>query len=103
VVLYWELASPRAVEAAAGHPLEPTAGPGAVVVEPGAGGIPVTAPSDAETLRIWIPDDIVGLRTSDPQQAEAWREVIRRAVSGALANGYRGEAITRDGWLLLTR
>jgi predicted GNAT superfamily acetyltransferase len=103
VLLEWELASLRAVEAADGRRLEPTDGTGAVVVGPRAGGNPVTSTSDAETLRVWIPDDIVGLRTSDPAQAEAWREAVRRAIGNALADGYRGEAITRDGWLLLTR
>jgi predicted GNAT superfamily acetyltransferase len=50
-----------------------------------------------------IPDDIVGLRSSAPDQADAWREAVRETLSSALADGYRGEAITRDGWLLLSR
>lgn len=102
VVLHWELGSRRAIEAAAGPPVEP-ARRGAVIVEPGADGFPLATPSDAETLLVWIPDDIVSLRTSDPGQADAWREAVRAALGAALADGYRGEAITRDGWLLLTR
>jgi predicted GNAT superfamily acetyltransferase len=102
VVLHWELASLRAVEAAVRPPAEPVRR-GAVVVEPGADGFPVATPSDAETLLVWIPDDIVSLRTADPRQADAWRETVRAALGGALAAGYRGEAITRDGWLLLSR
>src|SRR5262249_8121441 len=84
VLLHWQLSSLRAVEAAEGRPLEPAGGPGTVIVEPGDDGIPVTTPSDGETLRVWIPDDIVSLRTSNPVQAEAWREVIRRAIGSAL-------------------
>jgi predicted GNAT superfamily acetyltransferase len=103
VLLQWELASPRAIAAAAAPPLETVMRPGAVIVAPGADGLPVAAPSRAETLLVSIPDDIVSLRNSDPGQADAWREAVREAVSGALADGYRGEAITRDGWLLLTR
>ena len=104
VLLHWELASPRAVEAAGQPPLEPTVRPGAVIVAPGADGFPVVAPpARAETLLVSIPDDIVGLRSTDPDQAEAWREAVRVAVSGALGDGYRGETITRDGWFLLTR
>ena len=104
VLLHWELASPRAVEAADQPPLEPTVRPGAVIVAPGSDGFPVVAPpARAETLLVSIPDDIVGLRSTDPDQAEAWREAVRVAVSGALADGYRGETITRDGWFLLTR
>ena len=39
------------------------------------------APSRADTLLVSIPDDIVGLRSSDPGQADAWREAVRTAVS----------------------
>jgi predicted GNAT superfamily acetyltransferase len=103
VLLHWELASPRAVEAADEPPLETVLRPGAVVVARDADGSPIAAQSRAETLLVSIPDDIVGLRSSDPGQAEAWRTAVRAAVSTALADGYRGESITRDGWLLLTR
>jgi predicted GNAT superfamily acetyltransferase len=103
VVLDWDLSSLRAVEAADGRPLEADVEPGAVIVQPGPGGSPVAAPADAEQLLVWIPEDIVGLRTSNPDQADAWREVVRRAIGSALADGYRGEAITRDGWLVLGR
>jgi predicted GNAT superfamily acetyltransferase len=103
VLLHWELASPRVVEAADQPPLEPAVRPGAVILAPGTDGSPVAANSRADTLLVSIPEDIVGLRSTDPGQAEAWREAVRAAVSGALADGYRGETITRDGWLLLTR
>jgi len=103
VLLHWELASPRVVEVAERPPLEAVLRPGAVVVSLGPDGFPVTTPSRADTLLVSIPDDIVGLRSSDPGQADAWREAVRDAVSSALADGYRGEVITRDGWLLLTR
>ena len=103
VLLHWDLASPRAVEAAEQPPLEAVLRPGAVVVSPGSDGFPVATPSRADTLLVSIPDDIVSLRSSDPGQADAWREAVRVAVGSAVADGYRGEAITRDGWLLLSR
>jgi predicted GNAT superfamily acetyltransferase len=102
VLLHWELSSPRAVEAADHPPLEPVVRPGAVILAPGTDGFPVATPSRAETLLVSIPDDIVSLRGSDPRQADAWREAVRVALSSALADGYRGETMTRDGWLLLT-
>lgn len=102
VLLHWELASLRAVEAADQPPLEPMKR-GTVVLEPGDDGSPVALPPGPDTLLVWIPDDIVSLRQSDPRESEAWREAVRQGISGALAVGYRGEAITRDGWLLLTR
>jgi predicted GNAT superfamily acetyltransferase len=103
VLLQWELASARSLEAADQPPLEAVLRPGAVIVSAGADGVPISTPSRAETLLVSIPDDIVGLRASDPGQANAWREAIREAVGSAVADGYRGEVITRDGWLLLTR
>lgn len=103
VLLHWDLISPRAVAAADQPPLEPVVRPGAVIVAPGTDGFPVATSSSAETLLVSIPDDIVSLRSSDPAQADAWREAVRVAVGSALVDGYRGEAITRDGWLLLTR
>jgi predicted GNAT superfamily acetyltransferase len=103
VLLHWDLASARAVAAADQPPLEPEVRPGAVIVSPDADGSPLTAPSGAETLLVWIPDDIVELRQSDPGQADAWREAVRLAIGGAVVAGYRGDTITRDGWLLLTR
>lgn len=103
VLLQWELASPRVVEAAEQPPLEAVLRPGAVVVSRGTDGFPVTAPPGGDTLLVSIPDDIVGLRSSDPGQADAWREAVRLALGSALTDGYRGEAITRDGWLILSR
>lgn len=109
VVLEWELASLRAVKAADGHPLQPAVGGGTIIVQPRGDGFPVTnelrfgSAVEAETLLVWVPDDIVSLRTGDPAQAEAWREALRLALGNALAGGYRGEAIKRDGWLVLTR
>ena len=103
VLLQWELASPRVIEAADLLPIEPVVRPGAVIVAPDSEGAPVTTESVADRRLVWIPDDIVGLRHSDPQQADAWRETVRAAIGGAVADGCRGEAITRDGWLLLTR
>ena len=103
VLLDWDLTSPRAVAAADHPPLEILARPGAVVLSAGTDGFPVATPGPAETLLVSVPEDIVGLRRSDPRQADAWRNAVREAVGSALANGYRGETLTRDGWLLLTR
>jgi predicted GNAT superfamily acetyltransferase len=103
VLLHWDLASPRVIEAADLLPLEPVVRPGAVIVAADTDGSPVAAQSEADRLLVWIPDDIVQLRQSDPPQAEAWREAVRLAIGGAVADGYHGESITRDGWLLLTR
>ena len=42
------------------------------------------------------------LRDTDPGCAGAWRQ-RRDTIGQALADGYRADEITRDGWLVLTR
>ncbi|MGH3049411.1 MAG: GNAT family N-acetyltransferase [Gaiellaceae bacterium] len=103
VLFDWELGSPRAVRIADAQPVETAAAPGTIVLQAGPDGNPVASSPDGETLLIWVPDDIVGLRRDDPEQAAAWRQAMRLAAGRALADGYRAEAITRGGWLVLTR
>jgi predicted GNAT superfamily acetyltransferase len=50
-----------------------------------------------------LPESIVGIRAEDPERAETWRAATRSSVGRALAEGFRGESIGRDGWLVLRR
>jgi predicted GNAT superfamily acetyltransferase len=102
VVLRWDLASERAVRAAAGAN-EAHAVTGQVVLRPGSDEEPVIAAPDGDVLLAWIPPSIVRIREEDPERAGAWRRALRDTVGGALGNGFRAEAMTRDGWLVLTR
>ena len=103
VVLRWDLASDRAVRAADGVHDEPVADRGHVVLRPGPDLAPEPDDPRGDMLLAWVPEDIVRIREEDPGTAAAWRRALRDTVGRALADGYRAEAITRDGWLVLRR
>jgi predicted GNAT superfamily acetyltransferase len=113
VVLRWDLASARAVHAADGVFDEPGAVAGRVVLRAGDDGEPQigeaqtgeaqTDDADGDALLAWVPEDIVRVREQDPRRAAAWRLASRQTVGRALADGFRAESVTRDGWLLLRR
>lgn len=54
-------------------------------------------PEDATTIEIATPDDVVKLRRTDPQAADAWRVRLRAELGGALARGGVVTGFTRDG------
>jgi predicted GNAT superfamily acetyltransferase len=103
VVLRWDLASERSVRAAAGALGEPRAGDGCVVLRAGDDGGPVTSNAEGDVLLAWVPEDIVRVREGDPERARAWRRALRETVGRPLSEGFHADAITRDGWLTLTR
>ncbi len=105
VEVLWDLASDR-VAAAADRSTSEAAAPetdAAVILQADAAGSPTTATADGDTLLAWIPEDIVRLRESDAGRAHAWRRALRDTVGRSLSDGFRAEAITRDGWFVLTR
>ena len=83
IYLRWDLATPAAVTAAAGTPVEVSRG--------------------LETLAVEVPEDIEELRERDRAAANRWRYAVREAMIGALDDGYRITGITRDGYYLLER
>jgi predicted GNAT superfamily acetyltransferase len=74
-----------------------------VILRADESGAPSVSGADGEALLAWIPEDIVSLRESDAGAAQAWRRALRETVGRSLSDGYRAEAITRDGWFVLTR
>ena len=102
-VLRWDLTSSRAVDAAEGRAEEPSAKVGRVVLKADEDGAPATYDAEGDVLLAWLPESIVRIRAEDPERAETWRAALRSTVARALADGYRGESITRDGWLVLRR
>ena len=84
----------------------PGSGVGAYpVLDVGRGDAPVIVdpdPPDTD-LAVWLPEDIVALRRSDPALAHEWRLAQRAVLAPAMAKGYRATAVTPEGWLLLTR
>jgi predicted GNAT superfamily acetyltransferase len=103
VVLRWELASSRAVDAADKRVEEPSAEAGCVVLKANEDGAPATYYADGDVLLAWLPESIVRIRAENPDRAGTWRAALRSTVGRALGEGFRGESITRDGWLVLRR
>jgi predicted GNAT superfamily acetyltransferase len=103
VVVRWDLTSPRSLRAANGSLEEATADGRVILGADDLGGPAVSPVDDAGTLLAWIPDDVVELRASDPDRARAWRHAVRETAGRRLGDGYRAEAMTRDGWLILSR
>lgn len=103
VVLHWDLVSDRVVRAADGGFEEGSVSDGCIVLRAGANGEPETRAAEGEVLLAWIPEDIVRIREEDPQRASAWLRALRETAGVALGAGFRAEAITRDGWLVLAR
>lgn len=101
LVATWDLASPRAVQAASGD-AEDLTGP-AVDAEPLAeapDGSPL-ALHDPVGLWIRVPGDVVALRRTAPDLAGRWRLAVRDAFGVAFEHGLVASHVTRDGCYLL--
>jgi predicted GNAT superfamily acetyltransferase len=104
VVVRWDLTSDRVVSAADGTPVVvPPVSGGSVILRADPDGRPAIAEGDGDTLFAWIPEDIVRLREADAATAHAWRRALRETAGRSLAAGFQAEAITRNGWFVLTR
>lgn len=86
---WWRLTSERAIAAARGHldRLDPVE----LIV------------SGRDVIEVELPDDIVGLRLHDPDQAAQWRLAVRAALTAAFANDYRVIGASGSGGYVLER
>lgn len=108
LLISWRLDSQQAADAAAGRPGEPVPADakGAtddVLLAVGQDSEPVAGSSSARIVICQVPDDIVGLRRSDPERARAWRLAVRKTLVDAFDAGYRITGVTRTGWYVLER
>jgi predicted GNAT superfamily acetyltransferase len=108
LLISWQLDSKEAELAAAGNAIEPDVdklvrGGAAVVLSVGLAGEPVAGSPSARVLICQVPEDIVGLRRSDPAMARSWRLALRRALGDAFTAGYRVTGATRNGWYVVER
>lgn len=107
VLVSWDLLSERVGTATEGRlpeiDLERVRSEGASVALDLHRDAPVTGPAGAPRLLCHIPDDVVGLRRSDPAAASVWRRALRETFGEALRSGYQATGMTRDGWYLLEK
>jgi len=79
-VIRWDLVSERSIRAASRPVAAPALGDGVVILRAGADSRPETADELDEALHAWIPQDIVALRSTDPDLALAWRQAARDTI-----------------------
>jgi predicted GNAT superfamily acetyltransferase len=108
LLVSWDIGSERAVAAAAGKfpelRLESLERDGAIrILEVGPSGQPLSTESDAGTVLVQVPEDIVELRRSDLNLARRWRTAAREALSGAMRGRRTVMGVTRSGWYVLER
>jgi predicted GNAT superfamily acetyltransferase len=106
LLIRWQLDSRRAEIAASGDPEELhvenlKSWRTNAVLTVGDKGEPVTARSSARVLLCQVPDDIVGLRRTNPKLAREWRMAVREALQEAFARDYAIKGATRTGWYVL--
>jgi predicted GNAT superfamily acetyltransferase len=106
ILIEWRLDSPKAVAAATGRATDPSADDlqqqsAGALLSIGEGGEPVPGSSTARSVMCEVPDDIVGMRRSNPQLARAWRTAVRKALTSAFDAGYRIQGVTRTGGYIL--
>ena len=102
LLLRWELASPRANAACAGH-FQPAPLEGVVGLGRDDRGGPVRGPTDADTVLVAVPRDVEALRLKDSGAAKEWRIAVREVLGGLLAGGARVSGFARDGWYVVRR
>ena len=71
--------------------------------EPIAGTVPGAGSSGPGRLRCWIPDDILGIRRTDPVLAHRWRLAVREALGGAIDDGYQVTGLMEPSWYVLEK
>lgn len=107
VLIQWDLASPRAIEASRGRGLDVADSQqeraAEIVLAVGDGEVPIGRAASADTLLVAIPRDIVQLRRRDPVLAHRWRLVLREILGDRLRAGYITTGMTREGYYVLER
>ncbi|MEU6674574.1 GNAT family N-acetyltransferase [Streptomyces sp. NPDC046925] len=106
LLVEWQLTAPEVAEACHGRHRATDAAAelasGAVVsLAAAADGRPLAHPVTGNRTLVAVPEDIEGLRRSDPRSAAAWRSAVRDALGGLLADGWQVTGFDRAGWYLL--
>ena len=85
-------------------PVEPASLAGARVILDDLHERPVSlAERGGDRVAVAVPADVEALRRRDPKLAAWWRQEVRAALGGAMADGYRIAGFSADGHYLLSR
>ncbi|MEV8313915.1 GNAT family N-acetyltransferase [Streptomyces sp. NPDC059900] len=106
LLVEWPLAAPEVAAACHGRhrtadAAAERASGAALALGATADGRPLARPVTGGRALVAVPEDIEGLRRSDPKAAAAWRSAVRDALGGLLADGWQVTGFDRAGWYLL--
>jgi predicted GNAT superfamily acetyltransferase len=114
MLVNWDL-RPDAGQLSTAHPAPASPAPtsmqaelargGTVALGIGAGGWPSAgtfSTRENEILLVAVPEDIEGMRRTDPARAGAWRLALRDVLAPLMAAGGRVTGFDRDGWYVLS-
>ena len=109
ILVLWHLDDPKtrlACSRGAGRlqAVDLTRDGGRILVAPGRGDEPVTAPDNGEvTVLVGLPEDITALRRDRPEVAERWRVAVRESLGRALDRGVPVVGFTEQGHYVIDR
>jgi predicted GNAT superfamily acetyltransferase len=103
LVIVWNLADDRAVDAASGRGVDEPQDSGTVALSAGSDREPQRTDVAGNVVLCETPADIVELRREDPELALRWRIALRETLGSALNDGYGVSGFTRAGWYVLGR
>lgn len=103
LVATWPLASNLAIACSEGNSPQLELPPFSLadVRAQGPDGHPVLVEAD-DSWWCRVPEDIVSLRTQNPDEAAAWRHCIREIFTTKFSAGFTARGVTRSGWYRLT-
>ncbi|USQ79221.1 hypothetical protein NF556_16605 [Ornithinimicrobium faecis] len=93
LLLQWDLTRTAADRADKTQQPEPAQ----TLLARGPAGEPVLGTRPTTYSRLEIPTDIDGLRASDPELAQRWRDTLREVLPGLIADGWRVVDFDEDG------
>lgn len=96
----WDLLDGRVVAALGGTPPRPEiAHEGAVVLlDPQQNVTDFSRNAASRRFLVWVPEDIVAIRRTDPPGAIRWRKVVRQTLGAAIQSGWSVDLVRSDGW-----
>lgn len=99
------LPGPAALGGPPGAPGPAGEGEPPAILVAGPGGEPVagTTPGAGTRLRCWVPGDVLTIRRTDPGLARRWRLAVRKALGGAMGEGYQVTGVMAPGWYVLEK
>lgn len=104
LLITWRLTDPRVTAAAEGRAVDvPPDESAPMLLDVDSDGSPQLRQAEGPRLRCRIPEDILQIRSNDPDLALRWRHALRDTLGAAISEGYEAVAMDRAGWYTLAQ